>query len=156
MVQIEQILRSLGWTCTLLQSAISQPWLRQLSKSKSNPGLTILTSYQLVYRSLGMEFLLIASGIPNLIIAACLIHQCSVSSSPTSLPTRSNCQSFSSAFVEIAEGERVTHLAEFRMMPVNQPEMVRRTSAELERAMSNSPGLLSATFHRSLWWYSDV
>ena len=32
----------------------------------------------------------------------------------------------------------------------NQPEMVRRTSAELERAMSNSPGLLSATFHRSL------
>ncbi len=55
-----------------------------------------------------------------------------------------------SAFVEIAEGERVTHLAEFRMMPVNQPEMVRRTSAELERAMSNSPGLLSATFHRSL------
>ena len=54
------------------------------------------------------------------------------------------------AEVEIAEGERVTHLAEFRMMPVNQPEMVRRTSAELERAMSNSPGLLSATFHRSL------
>lgn len=52
--------------------------------------------------------------------------------------------------VEIAEGERVTHLAEFRMIPVNQPEMVRRTSAELERAMSNSPGLLSATFHRSL------
>jgi len=54
------------------------------------------------------------------------------------------------AEVEIAEGERITHLAEFRMMPVNQPEMVRRTSIELERAMSNSPGLLSATFHRSL------
>jgi quinol monooxygenase YgiN len=55
-----------------------------------------------------------------------------------------------SAEVEIAEGDLVTHLAEFRMMPVNQPEMIRRTSAELERAMSNSPGLLSATFHRSL------
>jgi quinol monooxygenase YgiN len=54
------------------------------------------------------------------------------------------------AEVEIAEGDLVTHLAEFRMMPINQPEMVRRTSAELERAMSNLPGLLSATFHRSL------
>jgi quinol monooxygenase YgiN len=52
--------------------------------------------------------------------------------------------------VEIAEGDRVTHLAEFRMMPVNQPEMIRRTTAELDRAMSNSAGLLSATFHRSL------
>ena len=55
-----------------------------------------------------------------------------------------------SAEVKIAEGNLVTHLAEFRMMPVNQPEMIRRTSAELERAMDNSPGLLSATFHRSL------
>jgi quinol monooxygenase YgiN len=55
-----------------------------------------------------------------------------------------------SAEVEIAQGDRVTHLAEFRMMPIHQPEMVRRTSAELERAMSNSVGLLSATFHRSL------
>ena len=55
-----------------------------------------------------------------------------------------------SAEVEIAQGDRMTHLAEFRMMPINQPEMVRRTSAELERAMSNSTGLLSATFHRSL------
>jgi len=55
-----------------------------------------------------------------------------------------------SAEVEIAEGDLVTHLAEFRMMPVNQPEMIKRTSVELERAMSNSSGLLSATFHRSL------
>ncbi|KST68959.1 antibiotic biosynthesis monooxygenase family protein [Mastigocoleus testarum] len=55
-----------------------------------------------------------------------------------------------SAEVEIVSGEQVTHLAEFRMMPDNQPEMVKRTSSELERAMSSSPGLLSATFHRSL------
>ncbi|MBD3886852.1 antibiotic biosynthesis monooxygenase [Phormidium tenue FACHB-886] len=55
-----------------------------------------------------------------------------------------------SARVEIVAGDLVTHLAEFRMMPVNQPEMIRRTSAELERAISTSPGLLSATFHRSL------
>jgi quinol monooxygenase YgiN len=52
--------------------------------------------------------------------------------------------------VEIVVGDGVTHLAEFRMMPVNQPEMIRRTTAELERAMSSSSGLLSATFHRSL------
>jgi quinol monooxygenase YgiN len=51
--------------------------------------------------------------------------------------------------VEIIAGERVTHLAEFRMIPSNQPEMIKRTSQELDRAM-NSPGLLSATFHRSL------
>ncbi|MBW4623158.1 MAG: antibiotic biosynthesis monooxygenase [Cyanosarcina radialis HA8281-LM2] len=54
------------------------------------------------------------------------------------------------AEVEIAVGDRITHLAEFRMMPSNQPEMVKRTTAELDRAMSNSPGLISATFHRSL------
>jgi Antibiotic biosynthesis monooxygenase len=54
-----------------------------------------------------------------------------------------------SAEVEIVTGDRVTHLAEFRMIPSNQPEMVKRTSAELDRAMS-SPGLISATFHRSL------
>lgn len=54
-----------------------------------------------------------------------------------------------SAEVEIVAGDRVTHLAEFRMMPSNQPEMIKRTSQELDRAM-NSPGLLSATFHRSL------
>jgi quinol monooxygenase YgiN len=55
-----------------------------------------------------------------------------------------------SAEVEIIAGNLVTHLAEFRMMPIHQPEMIKRTSAELERAMSNSPGLMSATFHRSL------
>ncbi|WP_348249649.1 antibiotic biosynthesis monooxygenase [Leptolyngbya sp. GB1-A1] len=47
-------------------------------------------------------------------------------------------------------GDRVTHLAKFRMMPVNQPEMVKRTTTELDRAMNNSPGLVSASFHRSL------
>lgn len=52
--------------------------------------------------------------------------------------------------VEISVGTRVTHLAEFRMIPSNQPEMLKRTTAELDRAMSNSPGLISATFHRSL------
>ncbi len=52
--------------------------------------------------------------------------------------------------VEIVTGDRITHLAEFRMMPSNQPEMVKRTSVEIERAMNSSPGLLSATFHRSL------
>jgi len=41
------------------------------------------------------------------------------------------------------------------MMPVNQPEMVRRTSAELERNESNSPGLLSY-LHRSLDGNSDT
>jgi hypothetical protein len=62
------------------------------------------------------------------------------------------------AEVEIVVGERITHLAEFRMMPSNQPEMVQRTTVELvgvaspleNRAMSNSPVLISATFHRSL------
>ena len=52
--------------------------------------------------------------------------------------------------VEIIKGDIVTHLAEFRMIPANQPEMIKRTSAEIEQAMSNAPGLLSATFHRSL------
>ncbi|WP_293352724.1 MULTISPECIES: antibiotic biosynthesis monooxygenase [unclassified Microcoleus] len=55
-----------------------------------------------------------------------------------------------SAEVEIVVGERITHLAEFRMMPSNQPEMVKLTTTELDRAINNSPGLISATFHRSL------
>ena len=55
-----------------------------------------------------------------------------------------------SAEVEIVIGDRITHLAEFRMMPSNQPEMVKRTTAELDQAINNSPGLISATFHRSL------
>ena len=52
--------------------------------------------------------------------------------------------------IEIIAGDLITHLAEFRMMPSNQAQMVKRTTAELDRAMSNSPGLISATFHRSL------
>lgn len=55
-----------------------------------------------------------------------------------------------SAEVEIIAGADITHLAEFRMMPANQPEMVKRTTAEVERAMNDAPGLISATFHRSL------
>ncbi|MGK7948078.1 MAG: antibiotic biosynthesis monooxygenase [Xenococcaceae cyanobacterium] len=54
------------------------------------------------------------------------------------------------AEVEIIVGERITHLAEFRMIPLNQLEMVKRTTAELDRAMNDTPGLISATFHRSL------
>lgn len=69
---------------------------------------------------------------------------------PDSLLLEVTASRSQSADVEIAEGDRVTHLAEFRMMPVNQPEMIKRTTAELDRAMSNSAGLLSATFHRSL------
>lgn len=52
--------------------------------------------------------------------------------------------------VEIMTGDRITHLAEFRMIPTNQPEMIQRASAEIDRAMNHSPGLISATFHRSL------
>jgi quinol monooxygenase YgiN len=52
--------------------------------------------------------------------------------------------------VEVAVGDRITHLAEFRMMASNQPEMVKRTTDELDRAMGDSLGLISATFHRSL------
>lgn len=54
------------------------------------------------------------------------------------------------AEVAIVAGDRITHLAEFRMMPAHQPEMVQRTTAELDRAMHEVPGLISATFHRSL------
>ncbi|SRR5579883_3349452 len=54
------------------------------------------------------------------------------------------------AEIELIVGERITHLAEFRMMPLNQPEMVKRTTTEVDQAMNNSPGLISATFHRSL------
>jgi quinol monooxygenase YgiN len=69
---------------------------------------------------------------------------------PDSLQLEVSASRAVTAEVEIAVGERITHLAEFRMMPSNQPEMVKRTTAELERAMSNSPGLISASFHRSL------
>lgn len=49
-----------------------------------------------------------------------------------------------------SNAKQITHLAEFRMIPTNQPEMIRRASAEIDRAMKHSPGLVSATFHRSL------
>jgi heme-degrading monooxygenase HmoA len=69
---------------------------------------------------------------------------------PDSLQLEVSASKSISAEVEIVSGDRITHLAEFRMMPSNQPEMVKRTTTELDRAMSNSPGLISATFHRSL------
>ncbi|MDY6784370.1 MAG: antibiotic biosynthesis monooxygenase [Cyanobacteriota bacterium] len=69
---------------------------------------------------------------------------------PDSLQLEVSASRSLSAEVEIVEGDRITHLAEFRMVPSNQPEMVKRTTAELDRAMDNSPGLISATFHRSL------
>ena len=77
---------------------------------------------------------------------------------PDSLQLEVSASRSVSAEVEIVAGdslrdgeaERITHLAEFRMMPSNQPEMVKRTTAELDRAMNDTPGLISATFHRSL------
>ncbi len=69
---------------------------------------------------------------------------------PDSLLLEVTASQARSTEVEIVAGDYVTHLAEFRMIPINQPEMVKRTSAELERAISTSPSLLSATFHRSL------
>jgi quinol monooxygenase YgiN len=69
---------------------------------------------------------------------------------PDSLQLEVSASRSVSAEVEIIIGDRITHLAEFRMMPSNQPEMIKRTTAELDRAMSDTPGLISATFHRSL------
>jgi len=69
---------------------------------------------------------------------------------PDSLQLEVTASRSVSAEVEIVTGERITHLAEFRMIPANQPEMVKRTTAELDRAMNDTPGLISATFHRSL------
>lgn len=43
----------------------------------------------------------------------------------------------------------LTHLAEFRMLPSNQPAMVDLTTEALGDAMETD-GLISATFHRSL------
>ena len=50
---------------------------------------------------------------------------------------------------EIKEGEYITHFAEFRMQPDNQPKMVELAKEHLKPAMEQS-GLISATFHRSL------
>ena len=69
---------------------------------------------------------------------------------PDSLQLEVSASKAISGEVEIVAGDRITHLAEFRMMPSNQPEMVKRTTTELERAMNSSPGLISASFHRSL------
>jgi quinol monooxygenase YgiN len=69
---------------------------------------------------------------------------------PDSLQLEVSASKARSSEVEIVKGDRITHLAEFRMIPSNQPEMVKRTTAELDRAINNSPGLISATFHRSL------
>jgi len=52
--------------------------------------------------------------------------------------------------VTVEVGDRLTHLAEFRMPAVNQPKMIALTTDALDQAMDASPGLISATFHRSL------
>ncbi|MBD2037719.1 antibiotic biosynthesis monooxygenase [Phormidium sp. FACHB-592] len=69
---------------------------------------------------------------------------------PDSLQLEVSASKAIAAAVTIVAGDRLTHLAEFRMLASNQPEMVQRTTTELDRAMSHSPGLLSASFHRSL------
>ncbi|MEM9152769.1 MAG: antibiotic biosynthesis monooxygenase [Cyanobacteria bacterium P01_F01_bin.3] len=51
--------------------------------------------------------------------------------------------------VTVTPGNRLTHLAEFRMSPAMQPEMIKLTTEALDTAMDVSPGLISATFHRS-------
>ena len=50
---------------------------------------------------------------------------------------------------EIKEGEYIVHFAEFRMQPENQSKMVELAKEHLKPAMEQ-PGLISATFHRSL------
>ncbi|MEM7595693.1 MAG: antibiotic biosynthesis monooxygenase, partial [Cyanobacteria bacterium P01_A01_bin.83] len=50
---------------------------------------------------------------------------------------------------EIKEGEYLAHFAEFRMPGENQPKMVELAKEHLQPAMEQ-PGLISATFHRSL------
>mmetsp|Transcript_25692 Transcript_25692/g.83302 ORF Transcript_25692/g.83302 Transcript_25692/m.83302 type:complete len:217 (+) Transcript_25692:179-829(+) len=52
--------------------------------------------------------------------------------------------------VNVDVGDTLTHLAEFRMKPESQPKMLELTADALGTAMDTSPGLLSATFHRSL------
>ena len=51
--------------------------------------------------------------------------------------------------VTIDVGDRLTHLAEFRMHPSAQPKMIELTTDALDKAMAQD-GLLSATFHTSL------
>ena len=50
---------------------------------------------------------------------------------------------------QIAEGEYIVHFAEFSMQPENQPKMVELAQEHVKPAMEQ-PGLISATFHRSL------
>lgn len=50
---------------------------------------------------------------------------------------------------EISEGKYFIHFAEFSLKPENQPKMVELAKEHLKPAMEQ-PGLLSATFHRSL------
>lgn len=50
---------------------------------------------------------------------------------------------------EIITGKDVVHFAEFSMPPENQPKMVELAKEHLAPAMEQ-PGLISATFHRSL------
>ena len=50
---------------------------------------------------------------------------------------------------EIKEGEYLVHFAEFSMQPDNQPKMVELAKEHVKPAMEQ-PGLISATFHRSL------
>ncbi|VEP16398.1 putative antibiotic biosynthesis monooxygenase [Hyella patelloides LEGE 07179] len=50
---------------------------------------------------------------------------------------------------EIKEGEYLTHFAEFSMKPENQPKMIELAKEHVKPAMEQ-PGLISATFHRSL------
>jgi quinol monooxygenase YgiN len=50
---------------------------------------------------------------------------------------------------EIKAKEYITHFAEFSMQPANQPKMVELAKNHLQPAMKQ-PGLISATFHRSL------
>ena len=51
--------------------------------------------------------------------------------------------------ISVQQDQRITHLAEFKLMPHNQPEMIRRATTAVDEAMHEA-GLLSATFHRSL------
>lgn len=50
---------------------------------------------------------------------------------------------------KIQKGEYFVHFAEFRMLAENQPQMVALAKEHVGPAMS-LPGLISATFHRSL------
>lgn len=50
---------------------------------------------------------------------------------------------------EIKEGEYIVHVAEFSMPAENQPRLVELAKEHVKSAMEQ-PGLISATFHRSL------